>query len=189
MVTLADIIQNQYLHLSDLLAFLRYRGIHTFTIDDESEAEDDYTVEQMAEEDNKIWFLQNVYLFNIKKEWISRTLDKVRSRILLVRNKILSDGTRYCDTGEFGDLCKSLFAPVLKTLNETKEKLKEVRWCRPDMDEDDYPMTLSLMKDTEREAKVNLRESKRLVKKLLSDCQQFLFFLKSHSFSCKETLV
>ena len=147
-------------------------------MENDSECEEDYDVGQMDDEENKIHFLNHVYLFNVKREWIVKILEKVQRRLNLVREKILRDGTRYCDTGSYGDLCKKLFSPLLKLLAETAEKLKKIAWSKSDIDIDNFPIILSLMKDAELETNVHLKECKRLVRKLLDDAQQYLFFLK-----------
>ena len=139
------IVRDQYIRLLDLSSLLPFCGLKSFTIYDESDAEEEYTVEELSDTDNKMWLHQHFYLFNVKMLWMKKILDKTHQKLVAAASGLLRDTSPSHDVA----LVDSIFLLSLKNVSEAIERVKQEKWIRPDMDEEEYPSTHKRMRRAE----------------------------------------
>ena len=177
----------QYEQISTLLKFIKTLPISQFTIDDMSEPEHDTydTDDFIDDEDNKTWFLQNVFLNNVKHMWASNIVEKVEKKIIELKEKVLRIPTEksYYRKLDCKEMVNKIFAISLSDLAATRAKIKKVQWIRPDIPENTYVETLALMKSNEKQLKNCLNKCKISLKILLKEVQNYytsIFWGKKH---------
>ena len=136
----------------------------------DSDPESDYSVDDLAEYDNKVWLLQNIFLFNYKNRMLKKMVTKARDKIASVQQQMITDPC----SSEKVERCDRYFAPYLKPLDDCLEKLKTIRWISPEIEEEEYPACLKQMKQTELEMKGYMKECKQAVAKLVKTIHQFI---------------
>ena len=73
----------------------------------DSDPESDYSVDDLAEYDNKVWLLQNIFLFNYKNRMLKKMVTKARDKIASVQQQMITDPC----SSEKVEQCDRYFAP------------------------------------------------------------------------------
>ena len=172
------------MRLLDLASLLPFSGLKFFTIYDESDAEEEYTVEELSDYDNKMWLHQHFYLFNVKMLWMKKILDKVHQKLTMAASGLLRDTSPSHDVA----LVDSIFLLSLKNVNDAIERVKQEKWIRPDMEEEEYPSVHKRMRRAEADLRIHLKNCKFAVKKALRDINDLEIFPSLLSVN-RETIV